>query len=527
MRCAPPANNPTPEERDTCAPCLPASSALLGRPPGHRRARVVRLGRRAPCRSRRGVTPRVRSRGSDTAPRRRSGRTRLIGTYHPSQQNTFTGVLTPRCSTPSSAGSRAGGRDARLSDFGNERPSTAFGVALSYPSRSNGNRARLLHRPRRRRGASDAEIKRAFRKLAQQWHPDVNADPAAHERFKEINEAYQVLSDPQRRQALRHVRPGGVGGSGAGGFGFGIAGFGGFSDIFDAFFGGAAGHAARRGRPQTGADLRYDLRITFAEAITGTEKEIEFRVLDRCETCSGRARSPGRPPPPARSATAAARSAPSARRCSDRWSTSSPCPRCSGEGKIVETPCDTCHGEGRVERKRTPARHHPGRHRRRPPDPAVRRGRGRAARRRAGAVCTWRSTSARIRRLKRDGTELYYELSVSIAQAALGTTLIVPTVEGDEEVEVKAGTQPGDRDPAARSGRAAPAPQRRPRRSPRHGRRRRSDPAVEEGSASCSRHTPRSRAKPSPAAAGFIDKVLGALEGAVEGPSSKASSKPS
>src|SRR5262245_11026173 len=123
------------------------------------------------------------------------------------------------------------------------------------------------------RGADDAAIKRAFRKLAQQHHPDVSQDPAADERFKEINEAYQVLSDPQRRQAYDLFGRAGVGG-GDGGFGAG-QGFGGFSDIFDAFFGGSMAGAGRRARPQQGSDLRYDLRITFEEAVLGAEKEIE------------------------------------------------------------------------------------------------------------------------------------------------------------------------------------------------------------------------------------------------------------
>src|SRR6476619_4294675 len=137
------------------------------------------------------------------------------------------------------------------------------------------------------RGASDAEIKRAFRKLAQQWHPDVSNDPAAEARFKEASEAYQILSDPERRQRYDTFGRAGVEG-GAGGPGAGFEGFGGFSDSFQAFLGGAAGgSSARRGRPQPGADLRYDLRITFEEAVHGTEKEIEFRVLGRCETCSG------------------------------------------------------------------------------------------------------------------------------------------------------------------------------------------------------------------------------------------------
>src|SRR6478609_5106981 len=145
------------------------------------------------------------------------------------------------------------------------------------------------------RTATDAEIKRAFRKLAQKWHPDVNTDPAAQEQFKEINEAYQVLSDPDRRSRYDTFGKAGADGGAPGGAGF--EGFGGFSDIFDAFFGGGAGAgSARRGRPQPGADLRYDLRITFQEAIQGTEKEIEFTVLQPCETCGGDGAKPGTEP---------------------------------------------------------------------------------------------------------------------------------------------------------------------------------------------------------------------------------------
>src|SRR5918992_1622545 len=141
------------------------------------------------------------------------------------------------------------------------------------------------------RDASDADIKRAFRRLAQQWHPDVNVAAGADDRFKEINEAYQVLSDPQRRQAYDMFGRAGVNGGGAGGP-FGGAGFSGFGDIFDAFFGGAQA-GARRGRPQAGADLRYDLRITFEEAVRGTEKEIEFPVLAQCDVCDGSGAKPG------------------------------------------------------------------------------------------------------------------------------------------------------------------------------------------------------------------------------------------
>ncbi len=288
------------------------------------------------------------------------------------------------------------------------------------------------------RTASDAEIKRAFRKLAQQWHPDVNTDPAAQERFKEINEAYQVLSDPERRQ--RYDTFGKAGVDGAGGPGF--EGFGGFSDIFDAFFGGGqnAG-AARRGRPQPGADLRYDLRITFEDAVKGTEREIEFRALQPCETCHGTGAKVGT-------------EAVTCPQCDGRGEVRSvrqtmlgqmvnvaACPRCRGEGKIVETPCETCKGDGRTERKRTlrvtiPAGIDEGHQIRLS-------GEGEVGPRGGPPGSLYVAVHvAEHPKLKRDGTELYFEATVSIAQAALGTKIKVPTVDGEEEVEIKPGTQP-------------------------------------------------------------------------------------
>ncbi len=290
------------------------------------------------------------------------------------------------------------------------------------------------------RGASDADIKRAFRKLAQQWHPDVSKEPAADERFKEINEAYQILSDPQRRQAYDTFGRAGVSGA-AGDAGFG-AGFGNFGDIFDAFFGGGTAANARHGRPPTGSDLRYDLRISFAEAVAGTEKEIEFAVLVRCETCRGSG---------AKSGTDAT----TCPQCNGRGEVRSvrqtmlgqmvnvtTCPRCRGEGRVVEAPCETCHGDGRVERKRKvrvsiPAGIDEGHQMRLS-------GEGEAGPRGGPPGSLYVAIHvAPHADLKRDGTELYYELDISIAQAALGTRRRVPTVEGDEEIEIKPGTQPG------------------------------------------------------------------------------------
>ena len=290
------------------------------------------------------------------------------------------------------------------------------------------------------RGASDAEIKRAFRKLAQQWHPDVNKEAEAPDRFKEINDAYQILSDPERRQRYDMFGRAGVDGPGGGGAGF--EGFGGFSDIFDAFFGGAAaGGSVRRGRPQPGSDLRYDLRITFEEAVKGTEKEIDFRVLGRCDTCGGNGAKPGTDPVTCPQCDGRGEVRAVRQTMLGQMVNVSTCPRCRGEGRIVETACETCKGDGRTERKRAlrvtiPAGIDEG-HQIRLTNEGEVGPRGGPAGSLYVAVHVEPHAS-----LTREGTELYYEAPISIAQAALGTRIQVPTVDGEEEVEIKPGTQP-------------------------------------------------------------------------------------
>jgi molecular chaperone DnaJ len=285
------------------------------------------------------------------------------------------------------------------------------------------------------RGATDAEIKKAYRRLAQRWHPDVSQEPEAAVRFKAISEAYQVLSDPERRQRYDLFGTAGTeGGPGAG--------FGGFADIFDAFFGAAAGGAGRRGRPAAGSDLRYDLRISFEEAVLGTQKEIEFPVLARCETCAGSGAKPGTEPITCPQCNGRGEVRGVRQTMLGQMINVTTCPRCKGDGRIVETPCETCKGEGRVERRRTLQVSIP---------PGIDEGHqirlsneGEAGPRGGPAGSLYVAVHvAQHQSLKREGTELIYEASVGLAQAALGTTIVVPTVEGEEVVEVKAGTQPG------------------------------------------------------------------------------------
>ncbi|HEY5519773.1 MAG TPA: molecular chaperone DnaJ [Candidatus Limnocylindrales bacterium] len=297
------------------------------------------------------------------------------------------------------------------------------------------------------RGASDDDIKRSFRKLAQQWHPDVNTSHEADTRFKEINEAYQVLSDPQRRQAydmFGHAAAG-AGATGFdpfGGFGAGQAGgFQGFGDIFDAFFGGTAG-AGRRPHVPTGADLRYDLQVTFAESIGGVDKEVEFTALSRCETCAGTGAEPGTSPTtcPKCHGTGELRQVRST--VLGQIVNVVACDRCRGTGKIVETPCHTCRGDGRVERKRTL----------RVSVPAgiddshqIRlSGEGEAAPR--GGVPGNLYVVIHVTphpQLRRRDAELYFDLPISITQAALGARMTIPTADGEEEIEIRPGTQSG------------------------------------------------------------------------------------
>jgi len=293
------------------------------------------------------------------------------------------------------------------------------------------------------RNATEADIKRAFRRLAQQYHPDVSSDDSAADKFKEINEAYQVLSDPKRRQIYDMVGRAGLGDMGAGGSPFG-EGFAGFGDLFDAFFAGMGGAPAgsRRGRRPSGADLRYDVRISFEEAVKGVEKEIEFDLLDRCQTCGGSGAAPGSQPITCTACGGRGEIRSVRQTMLGQMVNVTVCTRCQGEGRVVDKPCQACRGEGRQSRHKKirvsiPAGIDEGHQIRLS-------GEGEAGTRGGPAGNLYVAVHVTPHEvLRREGTEIYHDLQLSIVQAALGTVAKIPTIDGEEELEIKPGTQPG------------------------------------------------------------------------------------
>ncbi len=292
------------------------------------------------------------------------------------------------------------------------------------------------------READDEEIKRAFRRLAQQHHPDIDKNDGAEQRFKELNEAYRVLSDRQRRSAYDMFGHAGVDGAAAGGAdGYG-GGFGPFGDIFDAFFGGAPAGTRRRQRVVAGADLRYDLTIEFAEAVFGVTKTIKFPTLDACPRCDGAGGEPGTEPDTCPDCSGSGEQRRVAQTILGQMVNIVACARCRGEGRIIATPCSECSGEGRVRGERSlevaiPAGIDDGQR-------IAMEAQGEAGPRGGPNGDLFVAVHVRAHpQLVRRGTELYHELPITFPQAALGATLSVPTVEASEDVEVPAGAQSG------------------------------------------------------------------------------------
>ena len=293
-------------------------------------------------------------------------------------------------------------------------------------------------------GASDDEIKKAYRKLARSLHPDVNPDPEAQERFKEVTTAYEVLSDPQKRQI---VDMGGdpLGGPGSPGNpfagGFGGAGFGGLGDIMDAFFGGGGGRGPRS-RVRQGADALLRIECDLTETAFGAERELTLDTAALCGTCSGDGTRPGEQPATCTTCRGRGEVQQVQRSFLGQVMTTRACPRCAGVGSIIEHPCPECDGDGRVRARRTlkvkiPAGVEDGMRIRLSGEGEVGPGGGPPG-------DLYVEISEREHPVfTRDGDDVHCHLGIPMTAAALGTTLPHPTLEGDEEMlDIAPGTQP-------------------------------------------------------------------------------------
>jgi molecular chaperone DnaJ len=289
------------------------------------------------------------------------------------------------------------------------------------------------------RGCSADELKKAYRKLAMQYHPDRNhGDKSAEERFKEIGEAYSVLSDPEKRQRYDAFGHAGDQMPDFGGFSFDSA-----FDLFDMFFGGGArrGGQSRTG-PQRGSDLRMNLEITFEEAVHGAKRTIEVPRADTCPECSGSGSEPGHSAVTCTQCNGSGQVRRAVQSIFGQVVNVAACPRCHGEGRIVEHPCAQCRGQGRVESRKTievsiPAGVDE--------DMQVRvAGEGEAGPRGGPAGDLYLAFRIKPHQhLERRGVDVVYEMPVSIPQAVLGDRITVPTVNGEHVVELPAGTQSG------------------------------------------------------------------------------------
>lgn len=291
--------------------------------------------------------------------------------------------------------------------------------------------------------ASQDEIKRAYRKMSKKYHPDINKEPGAEEKYKEVQEAYETLSDDQKRAAYDQYGPDGANGfGGQGGFGGfdGGAGFGGFEDIFSSFFGGGA--TRNPNAPRQGDDLQYRVNLSFEEAIFGAEKEVHYNREATCKTCSGSGAKPGTSPV-------------TCGRCHGQGvinvDTQTPlgmmrrqvtCDTCHGTGQEIKEPCQTCHGTGHEKQShkvsvKIPAGVETGQQIRLA-------GQGEAGFN--GGLYGDLFVIINVNpsdKFTRDGSTIYYTLNISFVQAALGDTVEVPTVHGNVEMTIPAGTQTG------------------------------------------------------------------------------------
>ena len=294
------------------------------------------------------------------------------------------------------------------------------------------------------REATEADIKKAYRKLAMEYHPDRNPAPEAEARFKEITEAYEVLRDPQKRSAYDRFGKAGVGGAGAFDYhhvdlsealNIFMRDFGGLSGLESLFGGGRGRQDHRRGQ-----DVRVTLKLTLSEVATGVKKSVRLKTLERCAVCGGSGAKAGTRPTACTTCGGSGEVRRAARSMFGQFVSVSPCPTCAGEGTVITNPCEVCRGEGRVRGDRTIS----------VDIPAGVASNNYLTLRGQGAVGPRNGPSGDLlvmldikddERFERQGDDLYHDFLLSFSQAALGGTFTVPTPYGEEEVKIPAGTQ--------------------------------------------------------------------------------------
>ena len=299
------------------------------------------------------------------------------------------------------------------------------------------------------KGASEDEIKKAYKKLARKYHPDMNpGDKEAEEKFKEVNEANEVLSDPEKKARYDQFGFAGVdpsyGGGGAGGYGAGGFDFGDLGDIFGSFFGGGFGGAQRRNpnAPQRGESIRASIAISFTEAAFGCEKEISVDRSEQCPTCKGNGCAAGTTPEVC--PTCRGTGTVQVRRQTPMgvFASSAPCTKCGGTGRIIHQPCPDCRGQGAVRKRRSikvtiPAGIDDG-------QTISLRGQGHTGKNggpNGDLLITVMVQPHEI--FRREGTSVFCEAPITYAQAVLGGTLEIPTIDGKVKYDIPEGTQTG------------------------------------------------------------------------------------